>query len=126
MQIRVSADCEVPDADDLIPQMRIFLEKHRGAYDGFIGFDTTASLAIGILQELGVRIPDDVAVVGSGNGMLATYGAVRITSVSAGDEVSGSALFDLLMDRIQGRDIPQFRRLKNSAKLVVRKSTQVE
>ena len=125
MQLQHSAEREMHDAEELAPEIRAFFEDHGGAFDGFIGFDSIASLTIGILHKLGFRIPEDVAIVGSGNTMLASYGSLPLTSVGGAHEIPDGKAFELLMDRIQGRDVGQFRRLTDSAKLVVRESTRV-
>jgi DNA-binding LacI/PurR family transcriptional regulator len=115
---------EMPDAAALERPMRAFLEKHRGSFDGIIGADHTGVLAIRLLHELGLRIPEDVAVIGGGTTMLAEYCEVPMTSVNAENQVAGVKAFELLMDRIEGRANGRYRRLVNPAKLFVRKSTQ--
>ena len=126
IKLKYPDEGEVPDADTLAPQLRAFFEDHAGAFDGFIGFDSTASLAIGILHELGVHVPENIAVVGTGNSILASYSSLPITSVGSAHDIPEGKAFELLMDRIQGREISQFRRFTDSAKLFVRKSTRMD
>lgn len=127
LEMRLPGDItrELVEAETWEAPMRTFLKKHRGAFDGIIGSDHTTSLAIRLLHELGLRIPADVAVVGGGDSVLATYGEVPLTSVNAADDVAGAKAFGLLMDRLGGHRNGQFRRLISRAKLIVRKSTQV-
>ncbi|MEI6165661.1 MAG: LacI family DNA-binding transcriptional regulator [bacterium] len=125
MLIEGPASHEIEDAETREVAMKRFLEEHRGEFDGIIGGDQLASMAIRFLQEMGVRVPEDVAVIGGGDSILATYGIVPMTSVCAAGDLAGAKAFGLLMDRISGKCNGSYRRLTNPAKLVVRKSTQV-
>jgi LacI family transcriptional regulator len=125
MRLPESDSRELPDAGTLEGPMRAFFMKHRGDFDGIIGGDHTGVLAIRLLHELGLRVPADVAVIGGGTTMLADYCEVPMTSVNAANEVAGARAFDLLMDRISGRETGGFRRLVNPAKLIVRQSTRL-
>ena len=124
MRLPVADARELPDAGTLEGPMRAFLKKHRGAFDGIIGGDHTGALAIRLLHEWGLRIPEDVAVIGGGTTMLAEYCEVPMTSVNARNDAAGVKAFELLMDRIEGRTNGRYRRLINPAKLFVRKSTR--
>jgi LacI family transcriptional regulator len=124
MPVERSAANEITDAEPLVPQIEAFLRAHAGQYDALLGFDAMASLAVRALQALGLRIPTDVAVVGSGNTMLADYGALPLTSISTADDQAGARAFGLLMDRIAGRTTGPFRRLTNPATLIARDSTK--
>lgn len=117
---------EIMNPDPLISQIREFLRTHAGEFDAIIGFDAMASLSVRVLQTLGLRVPTDVAVVGSGEHLLASYGVLPLTSISTADDQAGAQAFDLLMDRISGRATGPFRRLKNPATLIVRASTKGE
>lgn len=123
MRLSVSNTNELPDAGALEGPMRNYFQKHRGVFDSIIGGDHTGVLAIRLLHELGMRVPDDVAVMGGGTTMLADYCEVPLTSVNAANDAAGVKAFDLLMDRIDGRVKGGFRRLINPARLFVRKST---
>lgn len=123
MNLHGSVARELAEAEALVVPMRTFLIKHSDAFDGMIASDYTGALAIRLLHELGLRIPEDIAVVGGGDSVLATYGEVPMTSVNAENDVAGAQAFGLLMDRIGGRGNGAFRRLINPAMLIARKST---
>lgn len=114
---------ELVEAETLVGPMQAFLDKHRGAFDALIGSDPTASLAIRLLHGMGLRVPEDVAVVGGGDSILASFGEIPLTSVNAPSDVAGARAFELLMDRIEGRAGGDFRRLIHPASLQVRAST---
>lgn len=124
MRLPLTETWELPDPEKLAAAMRAFLQEHRGAFDGIIGGDPTGVVAVHLLREAGLRVPEDVAVIGGGL-MLATYCEVPLTSVNAANSLAGSQAFALLQDRISGRCQGAFRRLINPARLIVRQSTQV-
>jgi DNA-binding LacI/PurR family transcriptional regulator len=111
------------DAESLEAPFLDFIARHRGNFDSIVGHDGIASIAIRLLLRAGLRVPFDVAVVGAGNGMLASHGAIPITSVSTADDAAGALAFKLLMDRINGQTAEPFRRLTQPATLLVREST---
>jgi len=125
IEMRVSrcAMQEVLPAESLLGPMRDFLKAHTGSIDAVIAFDSMASLAVRILLELGLRVPEDVAVVGAGDSILASYGVMPLTSVHTEDTAAGAKAFDLLMERISGDPHTPFRQLISPARLIARKST---
>ncbi len=124
MRLRGSAAREFEDAEKLEGPMRIFIDAHRARFDGLIGNDPMASLAVRLLRELGRKVPDDVAVIGGGTTVLATFGETPLTSVNAQNDVAGIQAFDLLQERIEGRATPPFRHPINPVQLNVRASTR--
>ncbi|MHC4885445.1 MAG: LacI family DNA-binding transcriptional regulator [Planctomycetota bacterium] len=110
----------VIDEEDAV---RCFLQEHRGGFDGLISHDRLASVVMRVLPELGLRVPDDVAVVGSGNTLLARCGAVPLTSVCTNDAAAGQRAFELLLERISGQAQEQRQRIISPTELIVRGST---
>ncbi len=126
MRLPGSATREFVEAKTLASPMLQFLKKHGAEIDGVIGNDQASTLALQFLRRMGLRIPGDVAVIGSGTTMLATYGEVPLTSVTAATASAGVKAFDLLVARIEGRAGEGFRRLTTPAKLFVRQSTAIK
>jgi len=91
--------------------------------DAGLSHDSVAALVIQALLEQGVRVPEDVAVIGAGELLLASYNSLPITSVSTHDDWAGASAFDLLLDRIEGRASDGFHRLVSQTTLNVRRST---
>ncbi len=126
MRLPGSPEHEFEDVEMLEEPLRAFFEAHRDQFDGLIGGDPLASLSIRLLHEMGRHVPDDVAVIGGGTTILATFGEVPLTSVNAKNDMAGAQAFDLLRERIDGRAAPPFRRLVNPVQLLVRASTRKE
>lgn len=125
MTVHRPIDREIAVPDVIDAGIRDFMLKHAGAFDAVASYDSIASLVVRVLLERGLRIPDDVAVIGAGDTMMASYGAVPLTSVCTQDDWAGAKAFELLLDRITGKPPARpFRRLTSPATLIVRQSTQ--
>jgi len=123
MDIAVEADCEMPAREPLEGAMRAFLTQNKGKFDALIGCDVSMSMAIRLLLEMGVRVPEDVAVVGAGDSPLAHYGILPLTSVSVNDAWIGEQAFQILLSRIENPPRLTFRHLMSTASLIVRASS---
>ena len=81
-------------------------------------------MAIGLYRaaaELGLRIPEDVAVVGFDDINLSSYLNPPLTTISQPKQQIGRAVVELLLERINERSLPA-RRLVFETRLVVRQS----
>jgi len=79
--------------------------------------------AIGVckgLQESGIRIPDDVAVVGYGDIDVAAYVTPSLTTLVTPYEAIAQAAMDLMLEQLEEQDTPRQITLKSH--LVVRES----
>jgi LacI family transcriptional regulator len=115
---------EEPTADDIYLPLRDCLSQHLEQFDALVSYDTPAALAVRALHELGRRIPADVAVIGAGNGLLASHGTFPLSSIDTGDDWIGHQAFGLLAERLAGtRPATAPRRLLVAPRLVVRRST---
>jgi DNA-binding LacI/PurR family transcriptional regulator len=83
-------------------------------------------LALGVLRALhdaGVRVPDDVAVVGFDDLEESAYAVPSLTTISPDKrEIAGCAV-SLLIDRIRGRRTGPPERFEPPFRLAVREST---
>jgi DNA-binding LacI/PurR family transcriptional regulator len=123
MDIAVGADCEMPAQAPLESAMRAFLTQNRGKFDAIVGCDVAMSMAIRLLLEMGVRVPEEVAIVGSGDSPLAHYGVLPMTSVSVNDAWIGEQAFKILLARIENPPRLTFRHLMSTPSLIVRASS---
>lgn len=87
----------------------------------FAGNDLAAIGVLGQLQTIGVRVPDDVSVVGYDNTQLAGISTVSLTTVHQPRRLLGRRAFELLAERMAGRVEPCHELVE--PRLVVRTST---
>uniref|UniRef100_UPI0013E3F2D5 substrate-binding domain-containing protein n=1 Tax=Microbacterium sp. CPCC 204701 TaxID=2493084 RepID=UPI0013E3F2D5 len=83
-------------------------------------------LAIGLVHGLvsrGVRVPEDVAVVGYDDIEFAAIAAVPLTSVRQPAREMGRTAADMLLARIGGTAVPELANVVYRPELVVREST---
>lgn len=84
--------------------------------------DDLAIGALARLRQLGVRVPEEVAVIGYDDTLDAPYSSPPLTTISPDKKSLASTALDLLAERIQGYDGPP-RVLETPYGLVVRGST---
>jgi LacI family transcriptional regulator len=85
--------------------------------------DTMAVGAMAWLQAAGLRIPEDVSIVGFDNITLAAYTCPPLTTVETPVVEMGQQLCQMLLDRIAGKLPAGPQRLTVSSQLLVRQST---
>jgi len=86
----------------------------------FIASDPLAMGALRALQEEGIAVPGQVAIVGFDDIEMAAYVNVPLTTVRIHAEQMGRAAVNLLMERLKGRSLPMKAVLPTS--LIVRES----
>jgi LacI family transcriptional regulator len=85
--------------------------------------DYAAIAFIAELQRAGVRVPQDVSVVGHDDRPISRYCNVPLTSVSHPVETIAQSVVDLLLERINGDSQAKCRTKIIQSELVVRDST---
>lgn len=85
--------------------------------------DPVAIGAIKAIWEAGLKIPDDIAVVGAGNVHYSDVLAVPLTTVDQGTVQIGKQAAELLMEQIGAKKRVRKRKVLITPKLVVRQST---
>ena len=83
--------------------------------------DILAIVTISALQNIGIRVPNDVSVVGFGDISMASYIGVPLTTVSQNAYELGRVASKMIIDRLQGKDVPP-RFEKVPTRLRIRKS----
>jgi LacI family transcriptional regulator len=73
----------------------------------FAGADISALGALRAAEELGLRVPEDLSVVGYDNIYTSTINRVSLTTVDQSGQHTGEAGVRLLMERIEGRTHPK-------------------
>ena len=90
-----------PKPEDFIPLLKPF------DYTGILAFnDVLAYHALNALNTLGLRIPDDISLVGFDHIRWRNTYLPPLTSIAAGGQSVASAAIDLLFDRIDQPDLP--------------------
>jgi LacI family transcriptional regulator len=85
--------------------------------------DLTAIGAMQTIKECGLQIPDDIAVVGYGNGNYSTMTDPPLTTVEQYGYQMGEKAMRMLLDRIIGVDDIPARTEEVNTELIVREST---
>jgi LacI family transcriptional regulator len=75
------------------------------------------------ISEAGLKVPDDIAVVGAGNVHYSDFLAVPLTTVDQGTSEIGKRAADLLIERIASKRKLQPKKVLIEPKLVIRRST---
>jgi LacI family transcriptional regulator len=101
---------------------RRLLDADPGIDSVFCANDQLALGAAHAAHDRGLRIPEDLAVVGMDNSELARAGHPALTSVDLGSAERGRLAAEMLLARLDGGDHP-VRRETVAARLVVRGST---
>lgn len=105
-------------AEETAELMRL---KHRP--DAIVaGNDLLAIGAVRKLLDLGVRVPDDVAVTGFDDIPLASLVSPRLTTLRQPREKIAHQVMELLRERIEARSVEHPKRLRFEPELVVRQS----
>lgn len=113
---------DIKSAEGLIPG----LLKRTPRPDAFFAVnDLTAAQTLMIVKRHGLRIPEDVAIVGFTNSQIATLTEPALTSVDQKGFEIGQTAARLLIDRIENRRLPVQNKIITS-ELVVRGSSSLK
>jgi LacI family transcriptional regulator len=86
--------------------------------------DPVAIGAMRAISEAGLRVPEDIAVVGAGNVHYSDFLAVPLTTVDQGTSEIGKRAANLLLERIASKRALRPRKVLIVPKLVMRQSTR--
>ncbi len=84
--------------------------------------DLLAAVACRVVADAGLRVPDDVSVIGFDNTDLAAHGPVPLTSVDPSARRLGELAVDVLLDRLEHPDLTTYQKLVLRPNLIVRQS----
>ena len=82
-------------------------------------------LSVGAVRaavDAGLRVPNDLSLVGYDNIPMSNYLVPRLTTVTKDAHASGKKAFELLMMRMQNSDLPR-QKIHTPARLIIREST---
>jgi DNA-binding LacI/PurR family transcriptional regulator len=93
--------------DEMPAQIAEFVARHGHEVDGvFCSSDVMAMVCIRILRDAGLRVPEDVAVVGFDNLAIATQTSPPLTTVNQKVAEGAHLIVKALMARIEGEAAP--------------------
>ena len=122
--IKVPLEQEQTSFDYLYSHVAEIMDIRRDEFDAVITLDSLGAILARAAFEIGVRMPEELAIVGTGNSGIGQINMLPLTSVDTTDEWIGIRAFQLLMDRIDKKSATaKFRQIKSKHKLIVRQST---
>jgi LacI family transcriptional regulator len=111
--------------DDSGHDAMLTLLKKKPIPDGVFCYnDPVAIGAMRAISEAGLKVPDDIAVVGAGNVHYSDFLAVPLTTVDQGTSEIGKRAANLLLERIGSKRSLRPRKILIVPKLVIRQSTR--
>jgi LacI family transcriptional regulator len=113
------------DADATGYQAMLGLLQMKSPPDGIFCFsDPIANGAMQAVLEKGLRIPEDVAIIGCGNVLYASALRVPLSSVNQESERMGEQAAQMVLELVSHKGLREFREIRMRPSLVVRNSTQ--
>src|SRR5258708_27350145 len=103
------------------PVMQEFLKKKKDFTAVFAYNDFSAIGAIRSLREAGLRIPEDVSVIGFDDVNSAAFQNPSLTTIRQPLQKMGEIAAQTLLDRLNGREVPK--EILVELELIVREST---
>ncbi len=110
--------------DDGVKMAAYFLNLKRKPSAVCIVNDYAALAFIAEVQRAGVRVPDDLSVIGHDNRLIGRFCNVPLTSASHPVEAIAQGVVDLLLQRLNGDCAAPFRTLTLCGELAIRQSTR--
>jgi LacI family transcriptional regulator len=120
LQVQLEGDCTVSEAGYAAAKK---LLQRRRPFTALLAFnDSSAIGAISAINELGLRVPDDISVVGFDDVPAAAFSIPSLTTVSQPLIEMGEIAASTLLDQIKNQN-PDCAEIRVKPNFVVRKST---
>lgn len=114
---------EIDEKEDAKEQIAQIFEKDIDAI--FAVNEIYAAIAIRLAKEKGLRVPEDIGVIGFTDGLISEYSSPSITAIVQHGFTMGKQAVELLIDRIENENESMSPRIKViSSNLHVRESTK--
>jgi LacI family transcriptional regulator len=104
--------------------MRLLLERDPKPDGVFCFNDPLAIGAMSTIFEAGLRIPEDIALIGCGNSPMTDHLRVSLSSIDQHSQMIGQRAAELVLSLIESKQMPRARTIILEPGLVVRSSTQ--
>lgn len=100
------------DAVDGVSALRVLLDEEGLCFDALVGANDLAALgALSVLEERGVRVPEDIAVAGFDNMPESLAASPPLSSADPPFAEMGRRALELVVDMIEGRAVPETQRM---------------
>jgi LacI family transcriptional regulator len=109
------------DAMSIVPELLNRAVKPDGI---FAVNDLTAAASMKVVQDMGFKVPGDIAIVGFTSGLISDLTNPTLTSVEQHGYLVGKEAVRLLIDRIETKDDLPFETKIIKTELVIKESTQ--
>jgi len=105
--------------------MREFLSRDI-PFDGIVAFNDTLALgALRVVQERGLRVPEDVAIIGFDDLDETNYSTPTLSTIDAGRDAIAQRAVELLVRRIEGADSSEVEEVAVPFRIIERESTSL-
>lgn len=121
-ETQVISHCKSPE--DIAQKVKAYLKVHPEVNAIFGRNDRVACVAMHAAQEIGKKIPEDIAVVGFDNSLLGQYTTPSITSVEIPRDLIAGTAIDMLQRMITKHEVPE--KVIYHTSLIERESTAVK
>ncbi|MFC2163538.1 LacI family DNA-binding transcriptional regulator [Acidobacteriota bacterium] len=112
--------------EDVGHQLAKCLMSKRNPPDAILcGDDEIAMGAMRALDDMGLRVPDDVGLIGFDDSRISSHPRIQLTTISQDVTKMGSLATEILIRRIEGRS-SEYERITLKPNLVIRKSCGFE
>lgn len=98
------------------------LDEHADVTAVFAGNDMSAIGALDVLDAAGLRVPDDISLVGYDNTFVAALRHIDLTTIDQGRDRIGQLAVDMLIERVEGGRT-EARHLVTPPELIIRGTT---
>ncbi len=85
--------------------MRELLDRFSDLDSVFVASDLMATGAVSVLVERGIRVPEDIAVVGFDDSPAATAGVIPLTTVHQPSEAQGRKMAEMMLALLRGEKV---------------------
>ncbi len=111
--------------EDGVRAMEALLDRRPGGFTAVFAVSMlTAAGAIGVLSRRGIRVPEDVSVIGFNDGMLAEIMSPSLSTVAYPLADLGCAAAEGMIALVE-KSVPQYRQVIGGPRLIQRGSTAV-
>lgn len=124
MELAPQLEVDLTSPQLTYPLVEQLARRHRGEFTAIVCFNDIAALgAIRALHDAGLRVPEDVSVVGFDDIRMAGYSTPSLTTIRQPLQEMGEKAAQILLNRLTGKSTQQSGEVAVEPELVIREST---